>query len=64
MSVLSLILSFLGKILAEVLKDVLKTPAIETTVRNVEGPITTIPTPADVLSGKFKWVRDRGQREE
>jgi len=60
MSILSMILGFLAKIMAEVLTNVLQTPAIETSVENVEGPLSTTSTTVDELHDQYKWVRDRG----
>ena len=60
MTILSMIMGFLAKVFAEVFTNVLQTPAVETSVENVEGPLSTPATTVDELCDQYKWVRDRG----
>jgi len=63
MAIFSWILGFVSKIIAEVLKDALKTPAREISIEPVEGPLDSTISTNDELYDQYKWVRNRGERE-
>ena len=60
MAILTIILNFLSGIFAEVIKDVLSTPAQEISVEEGSGQLDLPSTPADDLRNQFKWMLDRG----
>ena len=60
---LTAILSFLGQMLSsifsEVLKDVLKTPAVTERTVSAEGTVT-VAADTDSIADRYQWMRDRG----
>lgn len=60
MAILGMIFSAIGKVISDVLLDILKTPAVETSVETVEGVLDTPTTSTDELLDQYKWMHDRG----
>ena len=54
MSILSMLLSFLGSIITGVITDAFKTPAVETIVEVMSAPLPTIPTHIDELLSQYR----------
>jgi len=59
MSIVAMILSFLGSIITGVLTDALKTPAVITTVDEAYSPIELVPTSADELLSQYGGLLNR-----
>ncbi len=59
MAILGLIFSAIGKVISNVILDILKTPGVETSVETVEGVLDTPITSTDELLDRFKWMHDR-----
>ena len=59
MSILSMLLSFLGSIIIGVITDVFKTPAVETVIEEMPAPLSTIATPTDELLSRYGGLLDR-----
>jgi hypothetical protein len=57
---LTAILSLLGKIVADVMKDLLTTPGTIVDVKDTGNAIDTVATDTDELLDRYKWLHDRG----
>jgi len=64
MSIIAMLLQALGsivaKVLADVFKDILKTPAKEISIEDCQGKVDLPATPIDDLDNQYKWLLDRG----
>lgn len=60
MTIIGLIFAAIGKVISDVLLDILKSPGVETSVENVEGPLDSPTASTDDLLDQFKWMHDRG----
>lgn len=59
MSILSVILGFIGKVFTDVFLDILKTPAQEISVESSEGVLDTLSTDTDSILDQFGGLLDR-----
>ena len=59
MSILSMLLSFLGSIITGVITDAFKTPAVETVIEEMPASLPTIATPTDELLFRYGGLLDR-----